>query len=164
MDEVRLEQLPVGHRGLEQVEKLLVEMYAYMSDHGLLIPLAPNGEKKLRRAMEASLGKTGMLIAALKGDQVVGFTHGLLRIVPDYLDARLVGMIGHSYTVPEFRRRGLGRQMYVELKAWLVTKGAGSLELQVLTRNEEAIRFWESCGFAPELLQMRQLLAGQRTN
>ena len=50
---------------------------------------------------------------------------------------------------PEWRRRGLARQLMAEVETKLHSAGAEKMELHVFTGNAEAIRFYQSIGYAP---------------
>jgi GNAT superfamily N-acetyltransferase len=156
MADVRIEHLVAKDPALDQIETLLGEMYEYMEQHGLLLPLAPGGTRKLRRAIESSLGRSGTLLVARDADGIVGFTHGLLRLTPDYLGGGVVGLVNHTYVRAAFRGSGVGAKLIAALDEWFVSKNVSSIELVVLTGNTDAIRFWQARGFLPELLQMRR--------
>jgi GNAT superfamily N-acetyltransferase len=163
MDEFRIDSLPAKDPALDDVERLLGEMYEYMQQHGLMLPLAQNGAQKLRRSMESSLGRTGVLFVARNASGTAGFIHGMLRLTPDYLGGEVVGLLNHTYVREPFRKHGLGARLVSALNDWFVSKNVSSIELQVITGNTDAIEFWRSRGFAPELLQMRKPLRARST-
>jgi GNAT superfamily N-acetyltransferase len=146
---------------LEELDGLILQMYEYMERHGLLLPLAHEGAAKLRRGIESSLGRSGRLILARSGQEIVGFAHGVLRLIPDYLGGGVVGYVGHTFVADACRGTGVGSQMFAVLQEWFLERGAGSVELQVLAGNGAGIRFWERNGFTRELLQMRRFLASR---
>ena len=155
MSDLQIVSLAAHDPALDQLEPMLEEMYEYMKGHGLMIGLAPGGAAKLRKSIEATLGRTGMLAAAVEDGQVQGFIYAVLRIAPDYMEERLIGYVGHSYVRESLRGRKIGSRLFDAVDAWFASKGVTSIELQVLTQNVSGIRFWESRGFEPELLQMR---------
>lgn len=53
------------------------------------------------------------------------------------------------YVRPEFRRRGIGRDLLTRLAAVAVERGCGRFEWNVLDWNEPARRFYESLGARP---------------
>jgi GNAT superfamily N-acetyltransferase len=158
MDEFRIESVVPKDPALDDVERLITEMYEYMQHHGLAVPLASNGTLKLRQAMERSLGHTGMLFVARGPDGVGGFCHGMLRLLPDYLGGGVVGLVNHTYVTRALRKHGLGTRLVSALHEWFISKNVSSIELQVLSGNADAIRFWQARGFTAELLQMRKFL------
>jgi len=50
---------------------------------------------------------------------------------------------------PEFRRRGIGRRLLVELAAIAVARGCGRFEWSVLDWNQPAIEFYKQLGATP---------------
>ena len=50
------------------------------------------------------------------------------------------------FVKPDFRGRGIGKQLLVHLAKLAVERGCGRLEWSVLDWNEDAIRFYESLG------------------
>jgi GNAT superfamily N-acetyltransferase len=53
------------------------------------------------------------------------------------------------FVFPEFRGKGLGRQLLASLAQTAVERGYGRLEWAVLDWNADAIRFYESLGARP---------------
>ncbi|MFD2786292.1 GNAT family N-acetyltransferase [Hymenobacter rubripertinctus] len=59
------------------------------------------------------------------------------------------GYIAETLVRPAFRGQGIGRELFLAAKSWLLAAGADHLELQVAVTNEGAQRFWAAMGFAP---------------
>ena len=146
---------------LDQVERQFVMMYEYMNAHGLLMRLAPEGEKRWRRSVERALGRFSTLAVAMSGDTVAGFAHGAIAMVPDYLGGGVVAQVNHVFVDEGFRGLKLTTRMIDVLTEWFVEKHAASIELQVLHGNEHAIEVWEHLGFRRELHQLRWFLREQ---
>jgi len=127
-----------------------------MGAHGLLIPLADNGASIWRESVTRTLGRLSVLGIATRGDSVVGFAHGAVALLPAYLGGARIGQVNHVFVSPALRSGGIGRRLLDVLETWFHARGVSSLELQVLSRNEGAVRFWEREGFERELLQMRR--------
>ncbi len=142
----------------DDVIVLFRKMYGFMDQHGLLMPLADDGENKWIRAVKNTLGKFCTLIIVVHNDKVVGFAHGALRFSPDYLGTLKTGIITHIFVSPEFRSRGIGSQMLEKLQDWFLQKEAHSIELQVVADNKKAMRFWERTAYKLELIQYRKFL------
>lgn len=53
------------------------------------------------------------------------------------------------FVFPEFRGRGIGRQLLAELARTALSRGYGRVEWAVLDWNTDAIRFYESLGARP---------------
>jgi ribosomal protein S18 acetylase RimI-like enzyme len=142
---------------IEKTNLLFEEMYAFMQDHGLMLGLARDGARKWVEGIRQGLGRFGILFICLQQEEVIGFAHGALRLTPDYLGSKKVGVITHVYVREDIRKQGAGKALVKELEQWFDEKEVSSVELQVLTHNESAILFWESAGYQRELLQYRKL-------
>ena len=145
-------------RALDQIEQLLPDMYRYMSQHGLTLPLAEDGAAKWRRAAERTIGRLGTIAVACDGEQVIGFVRGVIRLGPDHLGGAKIGFVDHTFVAESFRGQGIGRKLFTLLENWFRDSGVKRLELQVLCENKDAIAAWSAFGFASELLQMQKTI------
>jgi GNAT superfamily N-acetyltransferase len=141
---------------LDQVESLFLEMYAYMSQKGLQLPLVDGGEKKWRLGLQRTLGHLGALVIAEIDDKVIGFMRGVIRLSPDHLGGQKIGYVDHTFIRAGMRGQGVGRAMFELLQDWFSSKRVLRLELQVLCGNEPGIDAWKAMGFQSELLQMQK--------
>ena len=130
-------------------------MYDFQESVGLLLPLAPDGPERWLKGIRPSLGRFGVLLAASEPGSVVGFLHASLYPVPDYLGGGRGARITHVFVVPEARGVGVGGRLVSAALDWLREREVGSVDLQVLVGNTEAIAFWRSLGWEMELHQMR---------
>jgi ribosomal protein S18 acetylase RimI-like enzyme len=139
-----------------KVEQLFFDMYAFMNDHGLRLGLTEKGEQKWLDGIRKGMGRFGVLLVAEQEGKVLAFAHGSVRLTPDYLGNRKVGVITHVYVDGEFRGGGIGENMVKGLEDWFREKEVHSVELQVLSGNKSGIAFWEKLGYPLELKQYRK--------
>lgn len=159
MDDLRILEVNKDDAYMDQIEILFAELYDYMANTGLLMPLIPHGEKLWRKSIEKLIGgRFGTLLAAVTGETVVGFAHGAIKFSPDYMGGLKVGYITQIFVSPEYRAKMIGKKLVEALEEWFKSKGVHSYELQVLCGNNNGMRFWESLGYKKELLQMRKML------
>ncbi|MCU0370801.1 MAG: GNAT family N-acetyltransferase [Bacteroidales bacterium] len=144
------------HLGWYDVAELFTRMYASMDEMGLMLPLDEGGTAKWLKSAQNTSGKFGVVILATDGGQAIGFAHGMLKFLPDYLGGHAVGTITHLFVEEDERRSGVGRQLVHELEEWFRQKKVQSVELQVITGNAVAQEFWTDLGYKPELLQFRK--------
>jgi ribosomal protein S18 acetylase RimI-like enzyme len=135
---------------------LFDEMYDFMAEHGLMLDLAEQGADKWLSSISQGLGRFGILYACHSDHEMLGFAHGALRLTPDYLGSKKVGVITHVFVKKEIRKKGAGRMLIQALEQWFSEQKVDSVELQVLAQNKSAIKFWESSGYQKELLQYRK--------
>lgn len=159
MEDLRILEVNKDDAYMDQIETLFAELYGYMANTGLLIPLIPHGEELWRKSTEKLTGgRFGMLLAAVTGEKVVGFAHGTIKFAPDYMGGLKVGYITQIFISPEHRARNIGKKLVKTLEEWFRSKSVHSYELQVLCGNNNGIGFWENLGYKRELLQMRKML------
>ena len=155
IDYIRLDR--ADHPEWDQVEALFLKMYSAMVAMDLMVPLAENGSGKWLKVAKNTAGKFGIVILAKNNDKAVGFAHGMIKFLPDYLGGFPVGMITHVYVNEEARRSGTGKEMVHNLEEWFNLKNVHSIELQVISGNPSAREFWEKLGYKEELLQYRKM-------
>jgi len=138
------------------VGELFTRMYSRMDEIGLLLPLSADGTEKWLKTVRNTSGKYGLVILVKDWGKAVGFAHGMVKFLPDYLGGFAVGSITHVYVDDDSRRSGIGKVLVNLLEDWFVTKKVHSIELQVITGNPLAKEFWKKLGYLEELQQYRK--------
>lgn len=146
-----------NHPGWDAIPDLLAAMYDRMNEMGLMIPLAEGGLDMWLRSAKNTAGKFGIVIIAKRDEMPVGFAHGLLKFMPDYLGNHAVGMVTHVFVTDLARHEGIGKELARRLEEWFRQKNVHSIELQVIPGNKEGMGFWESLGYKEELIQYRKI-------
>jgi GNAT superfamily N-acetyltransferase len=141
---------------LAEVTDLFRGMYSEMEAQGLKVPLAADGARLWTSGVEKTIGRLSCLVVAVTEGRVIGFAHGTLRFLPDYLGGHLTGNITHIYLIPEKRGAGTASLLLDELEAWFRKKNVHSVDLQVIPGNEAGRKFWASSGYPVELIQHRK--------
>ena len=85
---------------------------------------------------------------ALVAQTAAGEVAGFLIVHVERVFALLVGYVVTLDVAPEFRRMGLGGALMDEASRRVTAAGVHRMELHVYDENAEAIRFYESRGFA----------------
>ena len=142
---------------LDDVAVLFGKMYDDMLGHGLMLTLADDGPQKWLDSVKKSLGRFGVLYISVSEKGISGFAHGSVRLTPDYLGNKKVGVITHVFVKDEERQEGTGKALVSSLEKWFVDQKVHSVELQVLSDNHPALGFWEKLGYRTELQQYRKL-------
>jgi ribosomal protein S18 acetylase RimI-like enzyme len=151
---IRLDDL--NNNDWEAVGDLFKRMYSRMDEYGLTLPLAAGGTGKWLQTAQNTAGKFGIVILAKKGEMAVGFAHGMIKFLPDYLGGFPVGSITHVFVDDGYTRSGIGKSMVKLLEEWFRAKKVHSVELQVITGNPNAQEFWKKLGYLEELKQYRK--------
>lgn len=140
---------------LERIRPAFSAMYRGMRDQGLMIPLSDDGADRWINGLNSSLGRFSILAVAEAQGRLAGFAHGAVKLMPDYLEGYMSGVITHVYVLPDYRGHQVGTRLVVLLEEWFEQKKVHSIELQVLVGNP-AKEFWEKAGYMPELMQYRR--------
>jgi ribosomal protein S18 acetylase RimI-like enzyme len=141
---------------LSQTEKLFLELFEYLENTGITLPLINKGEKLWMTSVKNTIGKYSVLKAALDNNDMIGFSHGIVKFLPDYLGGYKVGMISHFYVSATYRNKGIGGQLCRETLNWLRMQNVSSVEVEVTGFNSNAGIFWSRNGFKHELVQFRR--------
>ena len=113
------------------------------------------GVEWYREYMEMQLedSATAVYVAAA-GGEVIGFTFGQVMQRPTLQDGRC-GFVADLCVHAAERRHGVGRRLYEELKGWFDRRDITSLEVQVVSRNQDAAAFWGKMGFGDFMRTLR---------
>lgn len=138
----------------DELTVLFRKMYTEMYDYGLKTPLIENGENSWLASVTKLLGKINHIIIAIKDDKIIGFAHGNIRLSPEYQGGFRIGYITHVFVTKEYRNQKVASRMIDMLIEALKTAQAKRIDLDVLTKNAEAIKFWKRKGFIEDLYHM----------
>lgn len=95
------------------------------------------------------------VFVAESGNKAVGSAY--VRILPAkaYLRHERYAYLGFMYVVPEYRGKGINRQIIEMLCSWANERGISEIRLDVYAANAPAIRAYEKAGFRKNLVEMR---------
>jgi GNAT superfamily N-acetyltransferase len=115
-------------------------------------PLSEVGRRNIALMLQASAWHLrAFCLVAVDDGRIVGFVNGTLD-AGDGLLPGAAGEIDALYVVPGARGRGLSRRLAEAALAWLRERGAGrTVRMLVCAQDEEAIGFWSSLGFEPDM-------------
>ena len=104
------------------------------------------------------ISKRELYVAKLNGI-VVGYALTRTRVVdtPDHMP-RKVFQIEQFCVDEEFRNHGIGTQMMTELRVLARVFGCTDLQLGVYPQNNEALAFYQKCGFRIRSIDMQMKL------
>ena len=141
---------------LARVPALFEEMHREMAGQGMGLSLAEGGAVRWREGVARGLERFGRLVVAERGNELVGFAHGALKLAPEHLGGVRLGRIADVHVLRDACGSGPGRAMVGRLHGWFQEREVASIELQVLAGNEAGQAFWRSLGYRVELLQLRK--------
>jgi len=129
--------------------KLLLEHEKNFSDFP---KLSKNFKKEIRKFMKKEVSKKNNVgFIAFENEKPIGFILGEEK--KDYPvfaeNERPTGHIGNFYVEPEFRKKGIGKKLFAELKKWFRKRKLKKAEVGVNTPNKKGKKLYKKLGFVP---------------
>ncbi len=140
----------------KQLIQLFLEMYTFLNKTGLSQNLAPNGEVLWLNSIKKFLGKLNVVYIAMNDGEVIGFCSGNIRLNPSFLSSQKIGYLSQIYITPSYRNLNLGKALSLEVENWLIKNKVKQIGLEVLIKNEDAMRFWSKMGYTTEYVMMKK--------
>ena len=97
-------------------------------------------------------------VAECQGE-VVACGYATRKVPRHYLDHEAYAYFGFMYPLPQYRGKGINRQIMEVLKAWALEQGLLEIRLTVYRDNLPAIKAYEKTGFLEHIVEMRQRLS-----
>jgi len=148
----------VEPRDQEAIARMWEALSAYHTRLDSRMPRAAAGAPAAyaSRLIEVrSDAETRAFVAEVEG-AVVGYVLGaVVDLTPDLFEHEDVGFIADIYVEPDYRRRGIARQLFNAICDWFAAQGVRHVEWQVAVANAEARRFWEAVGGRGLTMRMR---------
>jgi len=89
----------------------------------------------------------GLVLVALDGDEVIGYSISEIKDPPRGSTRLEYGYIHHVAVTENYRRTGVGEQMFSEILKWFKSKGMDRIELDITSKNYVSSSFWGKLGF-----------------
>lgn len=144
----------------QQVEACFVELQDFL--HRLEpIVLPGKAAGKYFDYMIARCAETSGKVFVVEVDgRVVGFVCVWAKVPSEELDEKPVdyAFISDLVVLPTHRGQGLGHSLLQRAEEYVRSQGATTLELQVLAKNENALRVYNRYGFRPYHLLFKKSL------
>lgn len=96
------------------------------------------------------------VFVAEEGGEVVGYARIGVEAGPEYSSEKKIGIVYDSLVTEKFRRQGTASRLFDRALEWFGKKKVNFIELNVDSRNEEAVEFWKKLGFEGVKLRMRR--------
>ena len=132
----------VIRRGRKTDSREFTKLVLALAEFEKLDPPSKAGRRRL--AEDIFVRKRIYLFVAEDGDRLVGYA--LYFYTYSSFLARPSLYLEDLFVLPEYRKRGVGYDLFRRCVREAVSEGCGRMEWAVLTWNERAIRFYERLG------------------
>jgi GNAT superfamily N-acetyltransferase len=95
------------------------------------------------------------LLVAELGGIVVGSGYARIEKAKFFYSHQKYAYLGFMYVRPEFRGKGINREIIEALKSWSLSKNINELRLEVYYDNLPALKAYGKFGFTKYLIEMR---------
>lgn len=158
MHEIREYQARTDAEGLR---RCFIEMQDYIRRFELSMPPGEVAvDAYLQWILERCASYDGTVFVAADAGEVVGFVCVWARVPPNAPDEDPGGYayISDLAVTSAFRRRGIGRELLARAEAYARSRGATTLRIGVLAKNEGPYRLYRACGFTDRHIDLSKNL------
>ena len=99
------------------------------------------------------------VLVAETGSEIIGSGYARIEDSKVYLKHPKHAYLGFMYVKPEYRGKGVNKQVIAALQQWAIGRGITEFRLDVYSDNLPAVKAYEKIGFSKHLIEMRMGLA-----
>jgi len=136
------------------LEPLWSALYEHQREHGMRLPVEPGAFSAWEKSITPQLNRFASVALAERDEGLIGFVAGRVRALPAYFGGGMTGFISEVYVSTSHRGSGAGEQLLKFALDWFAAQGIDRVELQVVTGNPDAVRFYKRLGWSEELVQL----------
>lgn len=100
---------------------------------------------------------TQNVFVALSEGTIVGYVTASINFPSSYYNTGNVCTIGDIMVLEEFQNNGIGDKLVDEVKKWAVSRDIKTIQLNVFSKNQKALAFFNKLNFEPffNLMQLK---------
>lgn len=132
---------------LDAVSAGVVQLAEEQLDVGSRIDPA-GSQEALRSRLAQQIVDEGVIVA-MDDDRLVGFVI-FSRLEDGLSRLETVGIVEYLFVEPDRRQEGIGKALLTRAEGALVEAEIDIVELEVLAANDEAMEFYQRCGYRPQ--------------
>ena len=88
-----------------------------------------------------------LVLVAMDNQKVVGYSISQITQIPPFTRGKKLGVIYDMAVTAHYRKKGIGKEMLDQIKAWFRERGIQRIEISVVTKNTIGDSFWREQGF-----------------
>jgi GNAT superfamily N-acetyltransferase len=126
------------------------EMMAFHAAREPFFTISAEGPGNFLKWVRARIGKNGTrVVVAEAGGGLAGYCLAVLSCYPPVFLKDDYCEIYDLAVTDRYRRSGVGRALFLDVKAWSAAKGITRIEARVALANELSTKFWRALGLRP---------------
>lgn len=128
------------------------ELMEYHSPRDPLFTPAADFDAVFGRFVEENIrSEAACVLVAVVNKRIIGYCQAMLDRHPPAIANPDYGQILDFAVTADYRRTGVGEQMFATLRDWFRERGVRRIEVRHSTFNDTAECFWSKMGFTPYL-------------
>ena len=134
---------------ITSIKSLWTELFEFNAQKDYAFAINEYAEKQFKKLIKSLIidsEGSKVLVAEVEGN-IVGYMTASVSKKPPGFKLKKYGHILGASVAPEFRRKGIGTKLYLEIIAWFYSRGIDRIEVNALTNNEISTSFWQKMGF-----------------
>jgi len=141
------------------IVQLWKEMMDFHTKRDPLFAISEEGPEHFSEFITANMSDdTACVLVAVVEGMVVGYCLGRLEKIPPVFGNRGIGAVFDLAVSGDYRRKGIGRKLYLEIEAWFKGRGVQRIDVRVAISNEVSTNFWSECGFRPYVTIVNKII------
>ena len=142
---------------VDAIRELWKEFFDFHGKNDSFFTRSDDGHEHFGRFFQSCIDKDNYrVIVATADGQVVGYGIAVINQRPPVYKNRRYGYVQDIAVTADYRRRGLGEQMYMDMTDWFDKEGVDCVELYVAASNEVSQLFWGKMGFQALMKRLRK--------
>jgi ribosomal protein S18 acetylase RimI-like enzyme len=140
-----------GEGDMEKIIDLVIRLKRLNEEFDPLFKVSSNVAEHAKKYLEecaSNKERKLLLIAETDAGEVVGIVVAEIRTRLFY-EPSIEGVITDFYVMPEWRRKGVGKQMMDKAIALLKSRGVQLISAEFPAQNQIAVNFYKKYGFRP---------------
>ncbi|GGP20501.1 N-acyltransferase [Thermocladium modestius] len=140
-----------GEKDMDKMVDLVVRLKRLNEEFDPLFKVSNDAAEQAKKYLEecsSNKDRKLLMIAETDSGDVVGIVVAEIRRRLFY-EPSIEGVITDFYVMPEWRRKGVGKQMMDKAIALLKSKGAQLISAEFPAQNQIAVNFYKKYGFRP---------------
>ncbi len=141
-------------RATEKDLQPMIELWKGLMDfHATRDPIfirGPDAEKNWESFVRKNMASDAAAVFVAEQDnRLVGYCMALISSYPPVLAVSTFGELMDLMVHPDYRRQGVGQELFAAAKAWYKERGIRRIEVRAAATNEISTAFWPKMGFQP---------------